>query len=129
MKTLFTIIFAGLTLASLAQNVDFKAANFKDDKDGLKKATDAIKTGEGFFSTANNAIFSVQNPGNNYKKALAQFEIAQKFNPNNALNNLRIGIRHFYSTDPKNGIRDRKSTRLNSSNVKISYADFCLKQQ
>src|SRR5690606_40916348 len=25
--------------------------------------------------------------------------------------------------------RDRKSTRLNSSHVKISYADFCLKKQ
>lgn len=116
MKTLFTIIFASLTLASLAQNVDFKAANFKDDKDGLKKATDAIKTGEGFFSTANNAIFSVQNPGNNYKKALAQFEIAQKFNPNNALNNLRIGICHFYSTDPKNGISyTKKAYELDKS--------------
>src|SRR5690606_39837379 len=29
----------------------------------------------------------------------------------------------------KSGIRDRKSTRLNSSHVKISYAVFCLKKK
>jgi outer membrane protein OmpA-like peptidoglycan-associated protein/tetratricopeptide (TPR) repeat protein len=87
-----------------AQSVDFKAANFKDDKEGLKKATDAIKAGEELFTLANNAIFATQSPGNNYKKALQQFEIAQKFNPNNALNNFRIGVCHSYSTDPGNGI-------------------------
>src|SRR5690606_41820799 len=31
--------------------------------------------------------------------------------------------------DPKIGLRDRKSTRLNSSHVKISYAVFCLKKK
>src|SRR5207302_8273391 len=29
----------------------------------------------------------------------------------------------------QNGIQDRKSTRLNSSHVKISYAVFCLKKK
>src|SRR5436309_8247578 len=32
-------------------------------------------------------------------------------------------------TTPKRPIRDRKSTRLNSSHVKISYAVFCLKKK
>src|SRR5690606_40277771 len=29
----------------------------------------------------------------------------------------------------RDGVRDRKSTRLNSSHVKISYAVFCLKKK
>lgn len=95
-------ILAGFSAS--AQNVDFKAANFKDDKDGLKKATDAIKAGEGFFKLANDAVFAVQSPGINYKKALQQFETAQQFNPSNALNNFRIGVCHLSTTDPGNGI-------------------------
>src|SRR5436309_5903283 len=40
--------------------------------------------------------------------------------------NARIGIRSWLlTTDHK----DRKSTRLNSSHVKISYAVFCLKKK
>lgn len=105
MKKLMILCLAVCSQAFIfAQNVDFKSANFKDDKDGLKKATDAIKAGEEFFTLANDAIFAVQNPGLNFKKALAQFEVAQKFNPNNALNNFRIGVCHVYSTDPGNGI-------------------------
>src|SRR5699024_12457455 len=34
----------------------------------------------------------------------------------------------FYSQHIKNGKVDRKSTRLNSSHVSISYAVFCLKK-
>src|SRR5690349_23903889 len=33
------------------------------------------------------------------------------------------------ATSPKNTGRDRKSTRLNSSHVEISYAVFCLKKK
>ena len=98
---IFTLLIGFYTSA---QNVDFKSANFKDDKDGLKKATDAIKAGEGFFKTANDAVFATQSPGDNYKKALQQFEIAQKFNPDNALNNFRIGACLSYTTDPGKSI-------------------------
>src|SRR2546430_5797530 len=34
----------------------------------------------------------------------------------------------YDSGQPRNGPRDRKSTRLNSSHSQISYADFCLKK-
>lgn len=104
MKKLIFIftIFAGFP--AFSQNVDFKSANFKDDKEGLKKATDAIKAGEEPFKLANDAVFATQSPGNNYKKALKQFEVAQQFNPNNALNNFRIGVCHLSTTDPGNGI-------------------------
>src|SRR5690625_5491487 len=36
---------------------------------------------------------------------------------------------HNYEMDPDNLFVDRKSTRLNSSHVAISYAVFCLKKQ
>src|SRR5690606_39940382 len=40
---------------------------------------------------------------------------------------LAAAIRH--KTDPPAPLQDRKSTRLNSSHVKISYAVFCLKKK
>src|SRR5436305_7687053 len=39
-----------------------------------------------------------------------------------------VGVRNVLA-DPKEAIEDRKSTRLNSSHVRISYAVFCLKKK
>src|SRR5690606_40465980 len=39
------------------------------------------------------------------------------------------GTPYKYGGNNQNGIEDRKSTRLNSSHVKISYAVFCLKKK
>jgi hypothetical protein len=89
---------------SFGQNVDFKAGNFKDDKDGLKNAQDAIKAGDAFFELANTAIFETKEPGLNFTLALAEFMKAQKFNPNNALLNFKIGVCHLNSTSPFKGI-------------------------
>src|SRR5690349_24224038 len=43
----------------------------------------------------------------------------------------RVGTPTFYTSDPafEPGGGDRKSTRLNSSHVEISYAVFCLKKK
>src|SRR5690606_40280364 len=41
----------------------------------------------------------------------------------------RRGARHHPASAPAFARRDRKSTRLNSSHVKISYAVFCLKKK
>src|SRR5205814_5037289 len=42
----------------------------------------------------------------------------------------RLAVRHpERCADPPRGIRDRKSTRLNSSHLGISYAVFCLKKK
>src|SRR5690606_41092059 len=46
-------------------------------------------------------------------------EIAQRLKPGAIL----------VSSDLASDVRDRKSTRLNSSHVKISYAVFCLKKK
>jgi len=101
-------IIAGIALVfsflTQAQNVEFKAANFKEDKEGLKKAEDAIKKGDEFLTLGNDAIFMVQNPGLNFQKALIQYNIAQKFNPNNGLLNFKIGVCYANSTDPVKSI-------------------------
>lgn len=99
-KYLLSAFVAFFSLLSFAQNVEFKAANFKDDKEGLKKAEDAIKKGDEFLALGNEAIFQVQSPGFNYQKALKEYLVAQKFNPNNGHLNFKVGVCYAYSTDP-----------------------------
>src|SRR5256885_3018098 len=44
----------------------------------------------------------------------------------------QVGLRHCIEAShhvPRVGLRDRKSTRLNSSHLVISYAVFCLKKK
>lgn len=94
MKYIVTTLTLLLGLFVSAQNVEFKSANFKDDKDGFKNATDAIKKGDEFFELGNTAIFAVQSPGINFELARAEYEKAQKFNPNNAELNYKIGVCH-----------------------------------
>lgn len=99
-KYLLSAFVAFFSLLSFAQNVEFKAANFKEDKEGLKKAEEAIKKGDEFSALGNEAIFQVQSPGFNFQKALKEYLIAQKFNPNNGHLNFKIGVCYAYSTDP-----------------------------
>src|SRR5690554_281086 len=87
-KTLLITTFLISGFAT-AQNVDFKRSNFKDNVDDFKAATDAISAGTTLFTEGSLAIFEVRDPGLTFKKALIQFEIAQKLNPDNALNNFR----------------------------------------
>ncbi len=92
---IYTLITAVVTLFCFtvsAQDVEFKAANFKDDKEGFKKAKEAIDKGDEYFELGSEAIFAVRNPGLNFKLALEQFEKAQKFNPNSSLLNYKIGV-------------------------------------
>lgn len=87
-----------------AQNVEFKRSNFKDDIEGYKNAEEAIKKGEEFFTLASTAIFEVRDPGLNFKLAYEQFNIAQGLNPDNGLNNYRLGVCLLNSTSPYKGI-------------------------
>ncbi|MFN6014687.1 MAG: OmpA family protein [Flavobacteriales bacterium] len=87
-----------------AQNIEFKAANFKDDKEGLKKAEEAIKKGDECLALGKEAIFQVQDPGFNFQKALKEYNVAQKFNPKNGQLNFKIGVCYAHSTDPFKGI-------------------------
>ncbi len=102
MKVILSLLtFCFLTLNSWSQNVDFKAANFKTDKEGFKKAEEVIKKGDEYFELANAALFEVRPYGLNYKLALQNFMMAQKFNPKNAELNFKIGVCHANSTDPQ----------------------------
>jgi outer membrane protein OmpA-like peptidoglycan-associated protein len=97
-KYILSAAIVSMSLLSFGQNVDFKAANFKDNKEGLKKATEAIKKGDEFFELANEAIFLVKNPGLNYDLALKNYQIAQDFNPKNGELNFKIGV--CYANSP-----------------------------
>lgn len=100
-KNIYTLITTLLFSATLmAQNVDFKKSNFKDRVDEYKAAKEALDKGEEYFELGSEAIFEVREPELNFKLALQQFEIAQKLNPDNALNNFRIGVCYVHSSAP-----------------------------
>ena len=104
-RYILTSVIIAFVVAVNAQNIDFKAANFKDDKDGLKNATDAIKKGDEFFLLGNTAIFDVKSPGLNYELALIEYEKAQKFNSKNGELNFKIGVCYMNSTYSLKGIK------------------------
>jgi outer membrane protein OmpA-like peptidoglycan-associated protein/tetratricopeptide (TPR) repeat protein len=111
MKSIIFLLSLLSTTCILAQNVEFKSANFKDKKEGFNKAQDAIKAGDVFFELGNEAIFLVQSPGLNYQKALKEYAIAQAFNPNNGELNFKIGVCHANSTDPFKSIAFLKKAK------------------
>tara|TARA_R110002072_G_scaffold67521_3_gene165590 strand:+ start:19563 stop:21632 length:2070 start_codon:yes stop_codon:yes gene_type:complete len=110
-KYILSTLILFFSFATTAQNVDFKSSNFKDDKDGFKKAMTAIKAGDEFFEIANEAIFLVKSPGLNYELALKQYDIAQKFNPNNGELNYKIGVCYLNSSYSQKGIKYLKDAK------------------
>jgi len=99
MKKYLLIISFTLSLISFGQEVEFKGSNFKDDKEGYKKAKAEMESGTELFTIGNEAVFLVRSPELNYKKALIHFEKAYTFNPKSADVNFKIGVCHFYSSD------------------------------
>jgi outer membrane protein OmpA-like peptidoglycan-associated protein len=89
-----------LSMGVAAQNVDFKRSNFKDQADEFKIVKDGIDEADKFFQAGSEAIFDVRDPGLNFKSALGKYERAQKLNPDNGHNNLKIGVCHIYSSSP-----------------------------
>src|SRR5207302_11123675 len=57
-----------------------------------------------------------------------QHHHAEKREPHAGRERVRLGMAVRVKADHRLQQRDRKSTRLNSSHVKISYAVFCLKK-
>lgn len=94
------LIFPFLFLASLvanAQNVEFKSSNFKDKKEELKAATDAISKGDPFLKKGNELVLNTQDPGDNFLTAIYYYSKAQAFNPNNAELNFKLGNAYLYT--------------------------------
>lgn len=96
-KYLFTTLAVVLFSFAFGQNVEFKASNFKGDKEGFKKAMEALKKGDESFTLGNEAVFQVKDPGMNYGLALEQYEKAFEFNPNSAVLNFKMGVCYAHS--------------------------------
>jgi outer membrane protein OmpA-like peptidoglycan-associated protein/tetratricopeptide (TPR) repeat protein len=96
---LLTILCFTFGAISFGQDVEFKASNFKDDKEGFKKAKEELEKGTELWELGNQAVFMVKDPGLNYKKALQHFEKAYKFNPKSAEVNFKIGVCYANSSD------------------------------
>ena len=75
---LFMVLFTGASSFS-QQNIEFKAGNFKDDKEGYKKAIEAIKTADEYRSAGNEAIYAVVIPKENFKMAIQGYDILNYF--------------------------------------------------
>lgn len=87
-----------------AQNVDFTGKNFPNQKEELKKANEAIKTGDELFDKG--PYF--------YNQALPYYLKANMFNPNNALLNFKIGNCYMRSAQKAKSIEHlEKAQKLN----------------
>jgi outer membrane protein OmpA-like peptidoglycan-associated protein/tetratricopeptide (TPR) repeat protein len=84
--SVFLILLAVNTIQ--AQNIEFSKDNFKEDKDGLKTAKDNIEQGDEYFNLG--SIY--------FKQAIEPYMAANKFNPNNALLNYKLGQCYLYSS-------------------------------
>ncbi len=92
MKKLITnIVLCFLITGSLlAQNIEFKSSNFRDDKDGYKQAVENIDQGDEFLEMGVLALQNMQHPLKSFTNALAYYKKANDFNPDNAALNYKI---------------------------------------
>ena len=97
MKTLFTTLFLMILFVTFGQDVEFKASNFKDNKDEFQKALAAYEKGTEHWLLGNEQVFMVKDPKLHYWKALAEFEKAYKFNPKSAELNFKMGVCYAHS--------------------------------
>ncbi|MDQ3190941.1 MAG: OmpA family protein [Bacteroidota bacterium] len=93
-KLFIVLIILSQSLFVFAQNVEFSKENFKDNKDGLKKALSEIKEGDRLCE---------EGP-TRYKIAIDNYLSAQKFNPNNAELNYNIGKCYLFTIDKTSAI-------------------------
>lgn len=98
MKNYLILLTFCFTLFSFGQDVEFKSANFKDDKDAFKVANEQFELGTEQWELGNAEVFLVRSPELYYMKALEYFEKAYAFNPNSAELNFKIGVCHVHST-------------------------------
>ena len=115
MKYLSIILLFVAVASASAQNIEFKAANFKEDKEGLKTALEAIKKSDEFLEIGNEAVALIKNPGDNFKQALIGYKVAFDFNPDNDMLNLKIGNCYLYTTQKEKAIKYlKRAGELNS---------------
>jgi outer membrane protein OmpA-like peptidoglycan-associated protein/tetratricopeptide (TPR) repeat protein len=98
MKNYLIVLFLSFSVFSFGQDVEFRSANFKDNKEGFKKAKEQLELGTEQWLLGNAEVFVVKSPELFYMKALEHFEKAYAFNPNSAELNFKIGVCHIHST-------------------------------
>lgn len=98
MKNYLIVLFLSFSVLSFGQDVEFKSANFKDNKEEFKKAKEQVELGTEQWILGNDEVFYVRSPKLFYMKALEHFEKAYAFNPNSAELNFKIGVCHIHST-------------------------------
>lgn len=102
MKRIRLSILSGLFFigsVAFAQDVEFKAGNFKENKDEFKVALEHFEKGQEYLAAGNEAIYAVLDPGNNFFAALKEFEKAYDFNPKSALLNFYMGNAYLYTNE------------------------------
>jgi flagellar motor protein MotB/tetratricopeptide (TPR) repeat protein len=98
MRSLLTLVVLAFAFNSSAQDVEFKSANFKDNKEGFQTALAAFEKGTEHWLLGNEQVFIVKSPKLHYWKALAEFEKAYKFNPKSAELNFKMGVCYAHSS-------------------------------
>jgi tetratricopeptide (TPR) repeat protein len=87
-KILLTFCFLVFTLFGWGQSKEFVKKNFKDNIKGYKKAMDSIKKGNSYCAKGMHY----------FRFAIPYYMSAEKFNPDNAMLNYKIGKCMIYST-------------------------------
>ncbi len=130
MKKIFGLALFLASQTLNAQDVEFKASNFKDDKEGFKTANEAFEKGKEYLELGNEAIALVNDPKDNFERALFYFEDAYEFNPKSAELNYYMGNALLY-TNRKYAARQYfdNSLKLNSSPEPMFYYHYARAQQ
>ena len=99
-KTYFIFSFLFLNSINIfSQDIEFKKANFKRDKDGLKLAKENISIGDDIRNNAIKEMLAMQDADVLFRQALFYYDKAQTFNPNNAELNYKIGSSWLFTND------------------------------
>lgn len=103
--TALTIAFLFCCSVVFAQrNVEFTKSNFKNRKTGFKEAMKNLKAGDGHY----------QEGGGAYRVALDYYLKANRFNPDNAMLNYKIGVCYLFSVQKVKSIEFyKKAFKLN----------------
>ncbi len=109
LTTIFLIIISTNLLAQ--KNVEFNKNNFKYNREGFKRAYNNLKDGNKYFEDGK------------YFLALEVYLRANKFNPNNAILNYRIGVCYLNSVQKTKSLDFLKKAYSINRNVdpKISF--------
>ena len=86
-------------ISVFSQDIAFKKANFKADKDGLKLAKENISIGDDIRNNGIKEMLAMQDVDVIFREAIFYYSKAQVFNPNNAELNYKIGSSWLFTNE------------------------------